>query len=62
MIMLAIIAVLVTLSILASVLVITASMLSSRLSRVEDRFIAEDYEVEESPPQQAVGDTPHASP
>lgn len=45
--MLAIIATIIILSILASILVITASMLSSRLSRVEDRFLVSPSEVEE---------------
>lgn len=58
--MLTAITALIILSILASVFVITASMLSSRLSRVEDRFITEDFETDASNSKPAVGDAPQS--
>jgi len=54
--MLAIIAVLVIGAVLASVLVIAASMLSSRLSRAEDRFLADEPQSELPIPEVLVGD------
>ena len=60
--MLAIFAVIFISSILASVLVITASMLSSRLSRAEDHFIADEIEVEPSIQEMPVGDAPDPTP
>ncbi len=53
-----IIAFIVISSLLASVLVVTASMLSSRLSRAEDQFLADDFELELPNPEVPVGDAP----
>ncbi len=44
--MLAFVAVFFCLSMIASVLVIAATMLSSRLNRTEEQYLAEDYEVQ----------------
>ena len=60
--MIAIIAVTAICSILASVLVITASMLSSRLSRVEDHFWGDEIEVERSHAEVPAGDNPPQTP
>jgi hypothetical protein len=60
--MLPIIAVIVISSILASVLVIAASMLSSRLSRAEDYYLADEIEVEPQSFEAAAGDATNPSP
>jgi len=57
-----IIAFIVISSILASVLVVAASMLSSRLSRAEDRFLANEFEVKLAHPEVPVGDAPQSTP
>ena len=56
--MLAITAIIVIGAVLASVIVIAASMLSSRLSRAEDRFLADESEFELSSPEVPVVDAP----
>jgi len=59
--MLAIIAVIITGAILTSGLVIAASMLSSRLSRAEEGFVADEFEVELPNPRLSVGDAPQST-
>ena len=59
--MLAVIAIVIVGAVLTSVMVIAASMLSSRLSRAEDRYLADDREIELPGPEAPVGDAPQTT-
>ena len=58
---LAIVAILIIASMIASVLVITATMLSSRLNQKEGHCLTEEYEVEQSSPDASIGEASHSS-
>jgi hypothetical protein len=58
---LAIVAILIIASIVASILVITATMLSSRLNHKDGHFLTEEYEVEQSSPDVSVGEKSQSS-
>ena len=58
----AIVAFIVISSILASVLVVAASMLSSQLSRAEDRFLADEFGRELTNPEVTVGNFRQSTP
>jgi hypothetical protein len=59
--MLAFIAIFFSLSLIASVLVIAASMLSSRLNRVEEQYLAEEYEAQPGNAESPASEIPSQS-
>ena len=59
--MLAFIAIFFGISLIASILVIAATMLSSRLSLTEEHYLAEEYEVEHGRTHERAADTSTSS-
>lgn len=59
--MLAIIAIFIIASVIASVLVLAASMHSSRLNDSEGHFVNEEYEVEQNSPDVPASEASHSS-
>lgn len=59
--MLATIAIITVVSAIASILVIAATMLSSRLNSTEEHYLVEEYEVEQSSPDVPDGESPRST-
>lgn len=59
--MLATIAIITVVSAIASILVIAATMLSSRLNSTEEHYLVEEYEVEQSSPDVSDGESPRST-